>query len=158
MKFSDPAEEPRLSVNKKRMADPVTLECMKPGCVAGEDGARFKTPLMAPGDALRLLELHRQDVHPPAAGAVGQGNRQGAAAEIEDRHQGGTGGADTHPPHDTAVWAVSDNSETKTTGHSSDTMIIVEVVLACPIPDCEGGEDFDVTSTALSECLLRESN
>ena len=99
---------------------PITVECMEPACVSGEGGARYKTPPLEPGDAIRLLDLHDRGVH--------------GGAESQGHHQGGTGGADTHPPHDTAVWAVSDNSETKTTGHSSDTMIVAHTQ-GTPMPN-----------------------
>ena len=115
------------------MANLLTLECMRHTCKAGRGGARYKTPQLEPGDAILDLDLHDRQVH--------------GAAEAQIHQQGGRGGADTHPPHDTAVWAESDNSENKTTGHSSDTMIIVEVVLECPIPGCEEGENYDVFVT-----------
>ena len=89
------------------MADPVTLECVAPACVSGEDGARYKTPPLPPDVAVQLLALHDRRVH---GAAVDQG-----------RHQSGTGGADVHPP-DTAAWPMCDDSEPKTTSHSSDTM------------------------------------
>jgi hypothetical protein len=39
------------------------LECTYTGCSAGEEGAPFKTPALAPADALARLGLHRESVH-----------------------------------------------------------------------------------------------
>ena len=114
------------------MANLTTLECTLPACTAGNSGARYKTPPLPPDVAVQLLALHDRRVH---GAAVDQG-----------RHQGGTGGADVHPP-DTAAWPVCDDSEPKTTGQNSNTMVTIETVLECPIPGCKGGENFDVFVT-----------
>ena len=39
------------------------MECTYNGCSAGEGGAPFKTPALAPADALAHLGLHREAAH-----------------------------------------------------------------------------------------------
>jgi hypothetical protein len=49
------------------------LECTYDGCTAGEGGAKFKTPALAPAQALAKLGLHREDAHGQHGTAAGGG-------------------------------------------------------------------------------------
>jgi hypothetical protein len=39
------------------------LECTYDGCTAGAGGAKFKTPALAPAQAVEYLRLHREYAH-----------------------------------------------------------------------------------------------
>ena len=42
---------------------PVVLDCPKPGCNLGEDGAKYKTPELEATIAMEMLKLHVQQNH-----------------------------------------------------------------------------------------------
>ena len=94
---------------------PITRECMRPVCVAGEDGARYRTPQLEPGDAIRDLDLHDRQVHSAAEAQVHQqGGRGGAAAKpnkmATPKLEMGTG------PDDFALWKEKWQVYKRTTG------------------------------------------
>jgi hypothetical protein len=54
-------------------AEMSALECTYNGCTAGEGGARFKTPALAPVQSLEYLRFHREDAHGQRGAAAGGG-------------------------------------------------------------------------------------
>ena len=61
------------TVAKGGQVPPVELECPVGGCKLGEDGGGYRTPLLPPEEAIKLLTLHTQFNHvQPQGGDVGQ--------------------------------------------------------------------------------------
>ena len=54
----------------------IQLDCEAPGCDLGNEGTRYKTPLLSEAMAMRMLEMHRADYH------VRQEQARGAAANV----------------------------------------------------------------------------
>ena len=110
------------------MADPVTLECMRPACVSGEGGAKYKTPPLEPGDAIRLLDLHDRGVH---GGAEGHDRQQGGAAAAKPNKMAtpklemGTG------PDDFALWEEKWKVYKRTAGLTRDQEIRDQLTICC---------------------------
>jgi hypothetical protein len=109
------------------MADPVALECMRPTCVSGEDGAKYKTPLLEPGDAIKLLDLHDRGVH---GGAVGRDQQQGGAAAKPNKMttpklEMGTG------PDDFALWEEKWKVYKRTAGLTRDQELRDQLTICC---------------------------
>jgi hypothetical protein len=50
------------------------LECTYDGCTAGEGGAKFKTPALAPTQAVEYLKFYREDIHGQRGAAAGEGS------------------------------------------------------------------------------------
>ena len=44
-------------------AEMSALECTYNGCTEGDGAAKFKTPALAPTQALEYLKFHREDAH-----------------------------------------------------------------------------------------------
>ena len=57
---------------------PIELECPVVGCALGEEGGKYKTPLLPSDQALQLLTIHNQN-HAQAQGAA-VGHATGGAA------------------------------------------------------------------------------
>ena len=45
------------------IAEMTALECIYAGCTAGEGRAKFRTPALAPAQAIENLRFHREDAH-----------------------------------------------------------------------------------------------
>ena len=55
------------------VAEMSALECTYDGCTAGEGGAKFRTPALAPAQAVEYLGFHREDAHGQRGAAAGEG-------------------------------------------------------------------------------------
>ena len=55
------------------VAEMSALECTYNGCTAGEGGAKFRTPALAPAQAVEYLRFHREDAHGQRGAAAGGG-------------------------------------------------------------------------------------
>ena len=109
---------------------PITMECMRPTCVAGVDGAKYKTPPLEPGDAVLMLDIHDRQVH--------------GAAEAQVHHRGGRGGAAAKPnkmatpklemgtgPDDFALWIEKWQVYKRTTGITELQDIRDQLTICC---------------------------
>ena len=71
------------TVAKGGQVPPVELECPVGGCELGEDGGGYKTPLLPPEEAIKLLTLHTQFNHvQPQGGTVGQQQQGDGGARV----------------------------------------------------------------------------
>jgi hypothetical protein len=55
------------------VAEMSALKCTYNGCTAGEGGAKFRTPALAPAQAVEYLGFHREDAHGQRGAAAGEG-------------------------------------------------------------------------------------
>ena len=51
-------------------AEMSALKCTYDGCTAGEGGAKFRTPALAPALAVEYLRFHREDTHGQSGAAA----------------------------------------------------------------------------------------
>ena len=64
------------------VAEMSALECTYDGCTAGEGGAKFKTPALAPAQAVAYLRFHREDAHVQHGAAAGGGAKKVPLSKI----------------------------------------------------------------------------
>ena len=68
-------EEAKISSGAVSFIAQVVMECPKPDCNCGDDGAKYKTPEMETKNALKILEMHVQANHVVQV-PVGNGQQQ----------------------------------------------------------------------------------
>jgi hypothetical protein len=75
---------------KDLAAEMSALECTYDGCTAGEGGAKFKTPALAPAQSVAYLRFHREDAHGQRGAAAGGGANKLQLPKIPRPHISGS--------------------------------------------------------------------